>query len=57
MCALSGLLHINSGAGNGIGEASSKLLASQGAAIVVSDLDEKAAQRVAQAIEVRTYHA
>ena len=40
------------GAGKGIGEAAAKLLASHGAAVVVSDLDGAAAEQVVQEIKV-----
>lgn len=40
------------GAGKGIGEATAKLLAAHGAAIVVCDVDAAAAKQVAEAITV-----
>lgn len=40
------------GAGKGIGEATAKLLAAHGAAIVVCDVDAAAAKQVAVAITV-----
>jgi len=42
---------IVTGGGSGIGEATSKLLAQEGASVMVADLDETAAKRVASEIE------
>ena len=42
---------IVTGGGSGIGEATSKLLAQEGASVIVADLDEAAAKRIASEIE------
>ncbi len=47
---LEGKVTIITGGGSGIGEAAAKLFAQQGAKVIVSDLDEAEAQRVAQAV-------
>ncbi|KXZ43467.1 hypothetical protein GPECTOR_89g487 [Gonium pectorale] len=48
---LAGQVALITGAGKGIGEAAAKLLASHGAAVVVADLDDTAAQLVADAVQ------
>lgn len=47
---LNGKVALVTGAGSGIGEAVALMLARQGAAVVLSDMDESGGQRVAQAI-------
>jgi 3-oxoacyl-[acyl-carrier protein] reductase len=51
MGLVEGKVAIITGSGRGIGAATAKLLAQQGANIVVSDLDEPAAQETAQVIQ------
>lgn len=48
---LEGRVAIVTGAGSGIGRATARRLASEGAAVTVADIDEQAAQRVAAEIE------
>ncbi|NNL66417.1 MAG: SDR family NAD(P)-dependent oxidoreductase, partial [Myxococcales bacterium] len=50
MPILSGKVAIVTGAASGIGRATARLLASEGAAVVVADLDAAGAERVAEEI-------
>jgi NAD(P)-dependent dehydrogenase (short-subunit alcohol dehydrogenase family) len=50
MSKLDGKIAIVTGAGSGIGEASARRLAAEGAAVVVADIDPAGAERVAAAI-------
>ncbi|WP_354684322.1 3-hydroxybutyrate dehydrogenase [Cupriavidus necator] len=54
---LQGKSAIVTGAASGIGKAIAELLASEGAAVAVADLNEDAARKVADAIETRGGHA
>jgi 3-oxoacyl-[acyl-carrier protein] reductase len=54
---LHGLVAIITGAGSGFGEAIARAYAREGAAVVVADLDEKAAQRVASALSAAGHSA
>ena len=47
MGRLEGKVAIVTGAGSGIGEATARLMAREGASVVVSDIDTAAAERVA----------
>src|SRR5439155_26713848 len=47
MGGLEGKLAIVTGAGSGIGEATARLMAHEGASVVVADIDRSAAERVA----------
>jgi len=49
---LKGNIAIITGAGSGIGEATARLLAKAGAAVIVADIDESRAKRVANDIEL-----
>ncbi|MFT3819528.1 MAG: SDR family oxidoreductase [Rubrivivax sp.] len=51
MGRLSGKVAIVTGAGSGIGEASARVMAREGASIVVADIDGTAAKRVAEELE------
>jgi 3-oxoacyl-[acyl-carrier protein] reductase len=58
MAALDGKVAIVTGSARGIGEATARLLAGQGARVVVSDLDSEAAAQTAAAIPTETaFHA
>ena len=56
MFNLSGKVAVVTGGGSGIGRAVSRVLARQGAHVVVFDLDEGAAQSTAQAISAEGFH-
>jgi NAD(P)-dependent dehydrogenase (short-subunit alcohol dehydrogenase family) len=51
MPRFSGKVAVVTGSGSGIGEACARRLASEGASVVIADLDERAARRVASGIE------
>lgn len=57
MDRLSGKIAIITGAGSGIGAATAILLAKEGAAVVLADLDEAAAHRVREEVAVAEGHA
>ena len=52
-----GRVALVTGGGSGIGEATCRRLASEGARVVVVDIDEAAARRVADAIGGTAWHA